>query len=305
MVACSGNHDNVEFLKWLLQNVGGDLCQDDLVGALHRALAARKQSISRWLEQHITTTTGAKPKVSLSKLPWRDVPTQEDWLVWLLTHSRSCDIDCSPAEVLSVVKASAGVAVKTKVSRAVSVWKRFPLSPVEHHDLLVSLLKNVVEVGSFYELKEVLSFGEFTVDDRSVRSEEQEEESHDESNHSHLLLLFLCMLSLNKRGCAEWLFHKLKFTLPDVRGRLLGSSVDIATWKLILRLFPDITRDVAIKYFMYIIASTPLHAQFTINNTNLGITLDDIKDFCCSKTHLQVMPSYPDLSQTRWWLDHL
>ncbi|KAH3722903.1 hypothetical protein Pelo_18392 [Pelomyxa schiedti] len=40
MVACSGNHDNVEFLKWLLQNVGGDLCQDDLVGALHRALVA-------------------------------------------------------------------------------------------------------------------------------------------------------------------------------------------------------------------------------------------------------------------------
>ncbi|KAH3714145.1 hypothetical protein Pelo_19346 [Pelomyxa schiedti] len=66
-----------------------------------------------------------------------------------------------------------------------------------------------------------------------------------------------------------------------------------------------VTRDVALKYFMYIIASTPLHAQFTINNTNLGITLDDIKDFCCGKTHLQVMPSYPDLSQTRWWLDHL
>ncbi|KAH3731960.1 hypothetical protein Pelo_17204 [Pelomyxa schiedti] len=153
--ACLGNHGNVELLKWLFQKVGGYLCPDDLVEALHSALAVPNRSISRWLEQQITTTTGSRPKVSLSKIPWRDIPQE----------------DC-PSEVLSVVKASikGEFTVKTKLSTMVS--------------------------------------------------------------------------------------------------------------KLILKLFPNITRDVAIMHFMYIIASTPLHAQFTANNTNLGITLDDIKDFC-------------------------
>ncbi|KAH3722878.1 hypothetical protein Pelo_18416 [Pelomyxa schiedti] len=290
MAACSGSHDSVEFLEWLFQKVGWCLHPDYLVEALHRALVARNHCIARWLEQHITTTTGSRPKVLLSKLPWRDVPiTQEDWLEWvLLTHSRYCDIDCSPAEVLNVVKASVkgDFAVSTKISRAVSVWKRFPLSPqqvVENHDLLVTLLKKGVEVGSFHELKRVLSVGDFTVDDmmqcfgyrnpRSTkitkwfvssvctitrgRASACSDKSHEYTDHS-LVPAFLWMLSQNKRGCAEWLFHKLKLTLPAViselenRGRLLGASVDIATWKLILKLFPDITRDVAIKYFMQI-----------------------------------------------------
>ncbi|KAH3731497.1 hypothetical protein Pelo_17669 [Pelomyxa schiedti] len=105
------------------------------------------------------------------------------------------------------------------------------------------------------------------------------------------------MLGHNKRGCAEWLFHKLKFTLPAVLSELenkrwLMAAVDIGTWKLILKLFPNITRDVAIMHFMYIIVSTPLHAQFTVNNINLGITLDDIKDFCNANKR------DPDLFQT-------
>ncbi|KAH3731962.1 hypothetical protein Pelo_17206 [Pelomyxa schiedti] len=318
MAACSGTHDNVEFLKWLFQKVGGDLCPDDLVGALHSALAVRNDSIARWLEQQITTTTGSRPNVSLSKLALlRGRPIREDWLEWVLTHSCFCDIDCSPSEVFSVVKAAVkgDYAVKTKVSRAVSVWKRFPLSPVEHHGVLVTLLKKVVEVGSFYEFKQVLSFGDFTVDDlmqcfdynlprstkitkwfvSSVCQPHAEQESHD--NNGLLVPTFLWMLGHNKRGCAEWLFHKLKFTLPDViseqekRVRLMA-QVDIETWKLILKLFPNITRDVAIKHFMHTIASTPLHAQFTIDNTNLGITLDDIKDFCNANRDTE-------LSQTR------
>ncbi|KAH3767731.1 hypothetical protein Pelo_397 [Pelomyxa schiedti] len=325
MVACSGTHDNVEFLKWLFQKVGGDLCQDDLLGALHSALAVPNGFIARWLEQHITTTSGSRPKVSLSKLPLlRRRPIREDWLEWVLTHSHSCDIDCSPSEVFSVVKAAVQgrYAVKSKVSRAVSVWKRFPLSPVEHHDLLVTLLKKAMEAGSFYEIKQVLSFGDFTDDDlmqcfdynhprstkitkwfvSSVCLPHMGEESHD--NNGLLVSTFLWILCQNKRGCAEWLFHKLKFTLHDViseqekRGRLMA-SVDIETWKSMLKIFPDITRDVAIKHFMRTIASTPLHAQFTIDNTNLGITLDDIKDFCNANKRDNT------LSQTRWWLGHL
>ncbi|KAH3767732.1 hypothetical protein Pelo_398 [Pelomyxa schiedti] len=50
-------------------------------------------------------------------------------------------------------------------------------------------------------------------------------------------------------------------------------------------------------YFMQIVASTPLTAQFTINSTNLGITLDDIKDFCDANHSRD-----PDFSQTKWWL---
>ncbi|KAH3731498.1 hypothetical protein Pelo_17670 [Pelomyxa schiedti] len=309
MVACSGTHDNVEFLKWLFQKVGGDLCPDDLVGALHSALAVRNDSIARWLEQQITTTTGSRPKISLSKIPLLcGMPIREDWLEWVLTHSCSCDIDCSPSEVFSVVKAYVQFTLKADISVAVSVWKRFPLSPVEHHDLLVTLLKKVVEVGSFYEFKQVLSFGDFTVDDlmqcfdynhpRSTKITKWFVSSVCQQN---LLPTFLWMLWQNKRGCAEWLFHKFKCTLPAVCTftPCLVAPVDIETWKLILKLFPDITRDVAIKHFMRTIASTPLHAQFTIDNTNLGITLYDIKDFCNANQRDTT------LSQTRWWLDHL
>ncbi|KAH3714469.1 hypothetical protein Pelo_19020 [Pelomyxa schiedti] len=95
--------------------------------------------------------------------------------------------------------------------------------------------------------------------------------------------MFIGLLSNNKRGCAEWLFHLFGsyISLPLVQERApdnLSSQVDLATWKMMLRLFPNINREVTIQFFMKVGAATTLHAQYTMSR--LGLTLDDIEHFC-------------------------
>ncbi|KAH3714286.1 hypothetical protein Pelo_19206 [Pelomyxa schiedti] len=90
------------------------------------------------------------------------------------------------------------------------------------------------------------------------------------------------MLTNNKRSCARWLFNRFKFTLPQFLSAneqilCFEQQVDFATWKLMLKLFPDITRDVVIHYFMRFVLSSPLHTQFTMDK--LGVTQDDIDEF--------------------------
>ncbi|KAH3744668.1 hypothetical protein Pelo_13941 [Pelomyxa schiedti] len=73
----------------------------------------------------------------------------------------------------------------------------------------------------------------------------------------------------------------------------LGDSVDLATWKLMFKLFPGITRAITKKHFMGIVVATPHHAQFTMNM--VGITLADIEEY----TDGQYVPHC-----TAWWLKH-
>ncbi|KAH3723040.1 hypothetical protein Pelo_18255 [Pelomyxa schiedti] len=301
--ACSGRHDNVVFVEWLFKQVvsSGLLSYEDLVLSLHNALATQKELISQWLEKYLFSSTNARPKVSLLRLFQCNSNIREDWFEWLFTHhSCSCDIDCSQDEVVNVVTYSLYPAFRHhNLSLTLAVLKKFPLNPAVHHNLFLRLLKKCVESQVLYHVKEVLSLADFSQSEMDkcldICSSNPLSSKvakcltiyytctipHSVKALQLTIKMFIGLLSNNKRGCAEWLFHLFGsyISLPLERAPDdLSSQVDLATWKMMLRLFPNINREVTIQFFMKVGAATALHAQYTMSR--LGLTLDDIAHFC-------------------------
>ncbi|KAH3767564.1 hypothetical protein Pelo_551 [Pelomyxa schiedti] len=275
------------------------------------ALACQNDSISKWLEQRYIATAGTRPKFSLAELmetsEENSTNRHEDWLDWLFGHSSLCDIDHSEPELAEFMDQVSQSNSQFQVDVAVSAWKKFPsLSPITHHERMLDLFHSVLFYGN--KVQEFASFGELT------RSELQQcmdyyypysskvgkwlvreccfSDPHAEvtvKNFPSSCGLFFASIQVNKRGFVKWLFNTFHFTfdevLSELKTRELGNDVDLATWKLLMRLFPsEITRDVLITHpnLMMVATATPLHAEFTLKRVP-GVTIDDIKQ--CSSDH--------------------
>ncbi|KAH3762016.1 hypothetical protein Pelo_6143 [Pelomyxa schiedti] len=307
MTACSSTRDNLAFIEWLYKQVS--VSSSDLLSSLHMALSHKNESNSRWLEQTYISTTNSRPQISLVTLSEMcNLSVDEDWLEWLFTHTSMCDIDCSETELVKFVNECIE---RNQLHCALSAWERFSLSPIIHCDLLLRLLKELLVCGSLSQVKQVASIGGFTPSEIwncmshcSLQPECSEivkwlvkECTRNISDPPVIIAensgcpstasMFAKMIRDNKRGCLQWLFNRFHITLPDVLGKL-GNGADLATWKLLLRLLPEITREVATQHFMHIVTASPLHSQFSINR--LGVTLNDIQS--CDY----------DNSVTRHWL---
>ncbi|KAH3756899.1 hypothetical protein Pelo_11302 [Pelomyxa schiedti] len=313
--ACSSKFSRVSFVEWLFKHVS--LSSADLLSALHKALVAQSDRISKWLEDRYISTTNTRPKVSLFKLCLDCRYPLEEWFQWLFTHSSSCDIDCSESELVKIMSLTG--TSKCKLCTAIFVWNKFSLSPVIHHDILVKLLDDVISYGTFSQVQQVFSLGEFSQSElehisdtavlesgkiakwlvSSLAQNGNEPSALPSRKPPNLARIFVELLGKNKRGSAKWLFNKFHITLADVivetkkPKATLSATVDLATWKLMLRLFPEITGNVARIHFIEIIAGSPLHAQFT--SEKLGVSLNEIAQWCRDSGY-----SYSD---TLWWID--
>ncbi|KAH3731731.1 hypothetical protein Pelo_17439 [Pelomyxa schiedti] len=96
------------------------------------------------------------------------------------------------------------------------------------------------------------------------------------SNNNHLLGE---LISSNKPGCAEWLIHTFHVTLSEVVTMVpqtikTGVCINVATWRMLLRVFPEITGPFAMQHFESFVCFSPLHVMVSIKM--LGLTLEEI-----------------------------
>ncbi|KAH3731674.1 hypothetical protein Pelo_17493 [Pelomyxa schiedti] len=309
--ACSGKHDNTVFVEWLSKHVS--LAATELLESLHRALARQHGSISTWLEKRLLEITNTKPRLSLQELVCncRTRHFHENWLQWVMSHSSSsCNLDCSETELINTVKSNIERRSMFRLHIAISIWTKFTLPPQVHHHLLVKMLIVALRCGTFHQVQQVASLGSFSAYDigqclsaiffplmtdcpqsKSIKwliSEfiQRSRKQTAVKVRKPLHRMFAACIHMNKRGCAQWLFHRFHITLPEVLEEVnsddyhfpLAGTVDLCTWKLILQLFPAIDKNVTMAHFMRIVAASPLHGWFTINK--LGVTLDEILRFC-------------------------
>ncbi|KAH3764035.1 hypothetical protein Pelo_4101 [Pelomyxa schiedti] len=302
--ACGSASDNLTFVEWLSKQVPTG--SEELLMALKTALACQNYSISKWLEQRFIETTGARPKLSLMDLTEFPRKPHEDWLDWLFTHSSSCDIDHSETELAKLMAQSGHCSSPFQLHVAVSTWKKFSLlSPITHHNLLLDLLGEVLPFGSLSQVKEVFSLGQFShtemqwfLDHYRLKSSKVGKWLVREctklcfsdplaavtvKNFPSACRLFVDSIRINKRGFTKWLFNTFHVTLKEVLFELCRDQaplrgVDLATWKLLLRLFPsEINWELLITnpHLLAIARATPLHVALTIERVP-GVTVGDI-----------------------------
>ncbi|KAH3765009.1 hypothetical protein Pelo_3099 [Pelomyxa schiedti] len=318
MTACSSTRDNLAFIEWLYKQVS--VSSSDLLSSLHRALARKNESNSRWLEQTYISTVNSRPKISLVKISaMYKCSVDEGWLEWLFTHTSMCDIDCSDIELVKFVNECIE---RNQLHCALSAWERFSLSPITNRDLLLSILTKLLVCGSLSQVKQVESIsGGFTPSEiwdclshctlipesskivkwlvKECTRNVSDPAAVTPKNFPDLTRMFAELIRWNKRGCVKWLFNRFHF--PEIPAEVgnLHNDIDLATWKLLLRLFPDINRDVVTQHFMGVAIASPLHSQFSINA--LGVTLNDIAQFCQDSTSEN--DNNFGLNDTKQWLE--
>ncbi|KAH3714599.1 hypothetical protein Pelo_18891 [Pelomyxa schiedti] len=320
IAACSGRHDNVAFVEWLFKKVGDSLTSDQLLECLHRALANQsRNSIALWLEQLLMTSTGRMPKISLSKLVEFHNDPRDTWLEWVLTHSGSCDFDCSQEEVAKAV----GYIVATlssshKSSVAISLWKKFNLSAALNHDLFCKLLVGILSYGTSFHFKYVAFLGQLSppelqqcmhavLSDGSVTRVKAVKWLVNEINRGggyvteyEAGILLKRLIFNNKREAVQWLLNRdripLHYVLSHLDNPSCGGYVYLATWKVVLEMIPGITGDLIRQgHCVKVALKTPLHAQFTMSK--LCLTHDDVERLCNNSEY-----SLPEIVD---WLHHV
>ncbi|KAH3759874.1 hypothetical protein Pelo_8312 [Pelomyxa schiedti] len=101
-------------------------------------------------------------------------------------------------------------------------------------------------------------------------------ESQVKMSNNHLLGV---LMANSKKKCAEWLIQEFHVTLEeigtmgDTYGYLTGRA-DVGTWKMMLRVFPEIDGSFAIRHLRELAGASPLHQHVSMEA--LGITKADI-----------------------------
>ncbi|KAH3714536.1 hypothetical protein Pelo_18954 [Pelomyxa schiedti] len=89
--------------------------------------------------------------------------------------------------------------------------------------------------------------------------------------NNHLLRI---LIEGNKVRCSEWLICTFKITLDEVTPMLktlqTTTKVSVPMWKMLLRVFPQITAEFAKEHFMPFVFMSPLHT--TVSIRSLGLT---------------------------------
>ncbi|KAH3714544.1 hypothetical protein Pelo_18946 [Pelomyxa schiedti] len=90
----------------------------------------------------------------------------------------------------------------------------------------------------------------------------------------------LCrLLSLSKTGCAEWLIKKFHITWDEVATVYWDPRfIKLSTWRMLMRIFPELTTDYIREHYMSAFTATPLNISYAIQV--LGITEAEIVDYC-------------------------
>ncbi|KAH3714241.1 hypothetical protein Pelo_19251 [Pelomyxa schiedti] len=174
------------------------------------------------------------------------------------------------------------------------------MSAALHHDLLYRLLVGILYYGTSFQFKDVVSLGEFTLSElkhfirilgdsvgsnrgKVVKWLVDEVTRKGTVTNEDAGILLRGLIFNNKRSAAQWLFNRFRFSLDAVLALFDNpphrAYVFLATWKMVLGMFPGITGDVIRQeHCVEMALKTPLHAQFTMSK--LGLTVDDVEALC-------------------------
>ncbi|KAH3722682.1 hypothetical protein Pelo_18612 [Pelomyxa schiedti] len=236
-----------------------------------------------------------------------------DGLEWFLKR-----IPLYLIEESSIAELLATLDDKYLVNNALLVLERFHLPIEKYHELIFNVLLKTVQTRKLDQVKKVISLGDFQKSSiaqcltrpgvpKSSRTVKwlithYNLNHHDVSLNDNMLLYGL--ITSNRRSCAEWLITNFGISMDEMIGMMYRckpvshSSSDFNTWKMILRLYPTITRSVVLENFMVLATRSPLCAELTMRKCSLSF--DQISTFCSADVTAYGFPI-----KTRLWLQTL
>ncbi|KAH3731641.1 hypothetical protein Pelo_17525 [Pelomyxa schiedti] len=284
---CANKRDSVSFLKFLLPKTKPLLTRKQRNECLASSLSHNNTSVADWLDNifHLMDKVNASPTVtnevllSLFSRKWIDGTAGIQWFLshCVLTNIREGVVSKGVEDLLH----------RGCISSAIILLDTFDLPPIGDCYNWISNL-------SVLQAKEVLSRGKFSmeriVDTFSACESPQSgkvvnwfvQQFHlDESEKVTIDNLLIELMASNKRSCVEWLIRKFHVTLTQFGriydGREFNPKISIETWKMLMRVFPEMTASFAMEHFREAVTLTPLHIQASMKS--LGITQAQVSDY--------------------------
>ncbi|KAH3766930.1 hypothetical protein Pelo_1200 [Pelomyxa schiedti] len=278
--AC-GNRDSVSFVKFLLPKTEPRLTRKQLNECLASSLARNNTSVADWLENtfHLMDKVNASPTVTnevLLKLFSCKLADGTAGIQWFLSQ---CVLSNIREGV--VIKGVEDLLQRGCISSAIILLDTFDVPPIGHcywiSNISVSQAKEVLSRGKFSleHIADTFSACESPQSGKVVKWFVQQFHL-DESEHVTIDNLLIQLMASNKRSCLEWLIRKFHVTLTQF-GRIYESRAtlftsiwtSIDTWKMLMRVFPEMTASFAMEHLREVVTATPLHIQ--ASKKSLGV----------------------------------
>ncbi|KAH3765756.1 hypothetical protein Pelo_2383 [Pelomyxa schiedti] len=280
--ACGNEKDSVSVLLFLLPKVTPPpLTNNQLRECLVKALGSNNTSVADWLEAefHVMDSVNAMPGAAGGAFSniCHDINCGVRGLQWFLSHATLHNVSEHVVQsqvsfflfpcrtslhlVLLLLK-SFNIQLSSETKRAacqlifskanISQAKQLVASgDLSEADFLEALAHSHCYVKSGKVVKWVLQH--FHLNEQQVKAK-----------CNYLLAL---VILVNKTSCAEWIIHEFNVTLSEVAEMNVSwghNEVESRFWKMILRVFPQITASFAKKYMLNWATATPLAVKITI-----------------------------------------
>ncbi|KAH3766929.1 hypothetical protein Pelo_1199 [Pelomyxa schiedti] len=278
--ACANK--SVSFVKFLLPKTEPRLTRKQLNECLASSLSRNNTSVADWLEKsfHLMDKVNASPTVTnevLLKLFSRKWVDGTTGIQWFLSH-------CVLSNIWEgvVIKGVEDLLQRGCISSAIILLDTFDVPPIGHcywiSNISVSQAKEVLSRGKFSleHIADTFSACESPQSGKVVKWFVQQFHL-DESEHVTIDNLLIQLMASNKRSCLEWFIRKFHVTLTQFGriydGREFNTRTSIDTWKMLMRVFPEMTASFAMEHLGEVVTATPLHIQ--ASKKSLGITQAD------------------------------
>ncbi|KAH3761282.1 hypothetical protein Pelo_6884 [Pelomyxa schiedti] len=302
LAACKAFHQSTQLVKWLSTKV--ELSKADLGNSFVTALAHGNTAIASWLEDSHHILDQYQGAAAAGKLLVRVcgvMPVYRDvGLEWPMCHLNFKGIH--PSETGLVVDCVGELLRNPKsTSAALLLLEKFPMIPErERSELLTLALRECIHHGdSLPQVKRIVSMMDsghgFTKDNvarclssatsgvssKTVRwlvTQFKLEREHITLENNSILRT---LISFGKECCAEWLINKFDITLEEVLMLSWGSlsGFDLATWQMIVEVFPAITAAHIKEKFLKLVCHSPVIARFTLRHFP-DVKMEDIAGLC-------------------------
>ncbi|KAH3743652.1 Ankyrin repeat protein [Pelomyxa schiedti] len=279
---CENRKDSVLVLKFLLQTTPpGFLTPENHKQCLEHALSFNNVTIAEWLERtfHVMDYVNSIP--SLVDSCFRFICAENNsgvgGIEWFLSHLTIHSINEK-----SVHKAVGNCFTQFKAQKALFLLKAFniPICPKNKG----AALNWIVSHATLSEAKHLVSLGEFSSQDimeglrlfRFCHSGKVVKWLIQQFNlDRQARALLLCLVRSNKRNSAKWLISKFHVTLEEcVAMTSTACASEVATWKMLLDVYPEITDSFAKDHLREWVVASPHHLKVTMKK--LGLKRDDI-----------------------------
>ncbi|KAH3742513.1 hypothetical protein Pelo_16085 [Pelomyxa schiedti] len=303
LAVCRNFEDSTKLVKWLSTRLL--LSQEDLDNSFVTALANSNTSIASWLEdshhlleRHRGVTASRQLLVRVCK----GIPSFRGGvagLEWLLGH-----LDFSGTlhhQTGFVVDSVRDLLCNQKSIRAASLLlEKFPMIPEQDKSEVFAqaLRESILQLDSLQQAQTIASMVENNIRGLTKECVSMDLESHVcfpsskavkwlithfQLEREHITAdnkeLLYKLMSCGKECCAEWIINRFNITLDEVLRLSWDSSFliccELATWKMIVEVFPGLTATHIKEKFLKLVRYSPVITQFTLRHFP-DLTIEDI-----------------------------